>query len=343
MQENKIKILCVEDEAEIRENICEILEDEGFVVFSADNAQNGYQQLIDHSPDIIISDILMPKIDGYKFLEMIRSNPKHHNVPFIFLSALGQKSDMIKGINLSANDYLIKPVDFDLMIAKIKEKITTKNKIDELHKNRLTNIKNQISAIVPQELFFHIDKIIKISQSLKEEPYGPMPHRHYLVDFNQIYLDATILKAIINNALDQQTIDNNLQEDESIIDIIGFLENCLKDLPQDLKGRIHLNKVLSFSLPKVKINPLVLANSIKQIISNIFGDNIDSDLEINMLLDHKNQLMIVFSFVNQQQNNTNNINSSEIISILQAHGCAFEIMKSNGNNAILSIPEYRLL
>ena len=116
MEDRKIKILCVEDEKEIRENIAEILRDEGFEVFEAENGKKGYESFVQNKPDLVVSDIMMPEIDGYSLLKMIREGKsiRNNNIPFIFLSALGQKENIMKGVDLLANDYLIKPVDFDL-------------------------------------------------------------------------------------------------------------------------------------------------------------------------------------------------------------------------------------
>lgn len=345
MQDHQIKILCVEDEQDIRENICEILKDEGFLVFEAETAGQGYQQFLEQKPDIIISDILMPKVDGYQFLEMVRNskNSKNNNVPFIFLSALGQKEDIIKGINLSANDHLVKPVDFDLMIAKIKEKIHTAKKINNLHSHNISSLKTQISSIIPQELLFHLDKIIKTSQSLKEEPYGSLPHRHYLNDFNQIYLDATVLKAIVSNVLDQQTLNNRLKEDEEIIDLLAFLQKNISELETNIKEKIHLNTVLNFSLPKIKIEHISFAETIKKIIIEIINAETECLLEINVLLDQNKRLLIVFALKDRLHNLANNLSTNQILSDLKNQGCIFEIMQNKGNSAVLTIPEYRLL
>ena len=345
MQDHQIKILCVEDEQDIRENICEILKDEGFLVFEAETAGQGYQQFLEQKPDIIISDILMPKVDGYQFLEMVRNskNSENNNVPFIFLSALGQKEDIIKGINLSANDHLVKPVDFDLMIAKIKEKIHTAKKINNLHSHNISSLKTQISSIIPQELLFHLDKIIKTSQSLKEEPYGSLPHRHYLNDFNQIYLDATVLKAIVSNVLDQQTLNNRLKEDEEIIDLLAFLQKNISELETNIKEKIHLNTVLNFSLPKIKIEHISFAETIKKIIIEIINAETECLLEINVLFDQNKRLLIVFSLKDRLHNLANNLSTNQILSDLKNQGCIFEIMQNKGNSAVLTIPEYRLL
>ena len=134
-EERKIKVLIVEDERDIRENMVEILRDEGFEVVEAENGRQGFEVFLQQKPDVIISDIMMPEVDGYGLLSLIRENKniRNNNVPFIFLSALGQKENVIKGVDLSANDYLVKPVDFDLMIAKIREKTVNASRVAESH------------------------------------------------------------------------------------------------------------------------------------------------------------------------------------------------------------------
>jgi DNA-binding response OmpR family regulator len=117
---DKIKILCVEDEVDVRESIAGILESEGFEVLQAENGKQGLEVFLENHPDIIISDIMMPGFSGHDLLKAIRGNKTidNSNVPFILLSALGQKEDILLGINLEASDYLVKPVDFYFFIAK---------------------------------------------------------------------------------------------------------------------------------------------------------------------------------------------------------------------------------
>ena len=114
----KIRVLYAEDEQDIRENIVEILLDENFEVFAAENGKMALDMFLEKDFDVIVSDVMMPEMDGHDLLKAIRSNKDSSisNVPFIFLTALGQKEDIVKGIDLKANDYLTKPIDFDLLI-----------------------------------------------------------------------------------------------------------------------------------------------------------------------------------------------------------------------------------
>jgi two-component system, sensor histidine kinase and response regulator len=102
-------ILAIEDEIEIRENIQDILELEGFNVLTAENGRIGVQVAQEHHPDLIICDVMMPELDGYDVLLKLRQDPTTLKIPFIFLSAKAANTDFRKGMSLGADDYLTKP------------------------------------------------------------------------------------------------------------------------------------------------------------------------------------------------------------------------------------------
>jgi DNA-binding response OmpR family regulator len=105
------KILLIEDNADVRENTTEILELAGYNVVSAPNGKTGVELAQQQTPDLIICDIMMPELDGYGVLHILGKNPKTGGIPFIFLTAKTEKTDIRKGMNLGADDYLTKPFD----------------------------------------------------------------------------------------------------------------------------------------------------------------------------------------------------------------------------------------
>lgn len=103
------KILVIEDEELVRNNILEILDTVDFRVIGACNGGIGVQLAEEHLPDLILCDVMMPELDGYGVLEALRNNPVTATIPFIFLTAKGDKTDIRQGMNLGADDYLTKP------------------------------------------------------------------------------------------------------------------------------------------------------------------------------------------------------------------------------------------
>ncbi len=104
-------ILLIEDNIEVRENTAEMLELANYKVITAENGKIGVELARKHKPDLVICDIMMPEMDGYGVLFMLGKNPETSGIPFIFLTAKAEKSDIRKGMELGAEDYLTKPFD----------------------------------------------------------------------------------------------------------------------------------------------------------------------------------------------------------------------------------------
>ncbi len=117
------KVLIVEDETNIRNNLREILEMSGYEVTVAENGEEALIALAGEMPDIILSDILMPVMNGYDLLRNVQANPKLRHLPFLFLSAKIELEDIRNGMNLGADDYLTKPVKYQELIKAIEMRI----------------------------------------------------------------------------------------------------------------------------------------------------------------------------------------------------------------------------
>lgn len=116
-----ITILCIEDEKPVRDLIVEELNDAGLRTLEAENGRHGLEMILQHRPDIVISDITMPEMDGTQLLAEVQINhPELSNMPFIFLTALADREKMIEGLRAGADNYLTKPIDFDVLMAKIQ-------------------------------------------------------------------------------------------------------------------------------------------------------------------------------------------------------------------------------
>ena len=104
-------VLIIEDNTDIRENTCELLELEGYRVFFAENGKIGLILAKENKPDIIICDILMPEVNGYEVLNGLKSDPDTAAIPFIFLTASVERKDIQAGLDMGAKGYIQKPFD----------------------------------------------------------------------------------------------------------------------------------------------------------------------------------------------------------------------------------------
>jgi len=104
------KILVVEDEPEMRRNIVTLLRYHDYQPIAAENGRQGVDAARRETPDLILCDVMMPELDGYGVLQALQADPLLARIPFIFLTAKGEKDDLRSGMNLGADDYLTKPV-----------------------------------------------------------------------------------------------------------------------------------------------------------------------------------------------------------------------------------------
>lgn len=117
------KILVVEDEAAIRLNLTLMLKGEGYEVDSAEDGRAGIEHAQRFGPDLIVSDVMMPELDGFGMLEALRADPRFADTPFIFLTALNDRGSMRRGMNLGADDFLNKPFTRDELIEAVNSRL----------------------------------------------------------------------------------------------------------------------------------------------------------------------------------------------------------------------------
>lgn len=111
-------VLVIDDNADIRDNTAEILDLAGYKTFTAENGKRGTEVAIQEKPDVIVCDIMMPELDGYGVLHLLRKNPNTQHIPFIFLTAKTERTDFRKGMEMGADDYITKPFeDLELLNA----------------------------------------------------------------------------------------------------------------------------------------------------------------------------------------------------------------------------------
>lgn len=117
------KILVIEDNQEVRDNIAEILELANYLVFRAENGKEGIVIAMQELPDLILCDIMMPVLDGYGMLHLMKKNDSLCNTPFVFMSAKADRIDVRKGMDLGADDYLTKPFDETELLNAIETRL----------------------------------------------------------------------------------------------------------------------------------------------------------------------------------------------------------------------------
>jgi DNA-binding NarL/FixJ family response regulator len=123
-QARKKRILCIEDDRETAALIEEDLLERGYEVILASDGREGFAAILKHMPDLVLSDISMPVMSGFEVLERLTAlAPRFGNMPFVFLTALSDRENELKGRHLGADDYVTKPIDFDVLATIITARL----------------------------------------------------------------------------------------------------------------------------------------------------------------------------------------------------------------------------
>ncbi|MBV7529101.1 response regulator [Chitinophaga sp. sic0106] len=140
------KILLIEDNREILDNMTEILELANYQVLTATNGKTGVAMAIEHKPDLIVCDIIMPVLDGFGVLHLLHKNETLQHTPFIFLTAKTERNDMRKGMDLGADDYITKPFEGTELLNAIASRLRRRTELQYEPVASTTQLLQHLSA-----------------------------------------------------------------------------------------------------------------------------------------------------------------------------------------------------
>jgi two-component system, sensor histidine kinase and response regulator len=204
------KILLIEDDPMILEQTVSILQIEGFEATGVDNGVSGLQVAQEYLPDLIISDISMPGMDGRQVLLEIRSNPRTAAIPFIFLTAQSEMTNLRRGMELGADDYVTKPFAVPDLIAAVNTRLERRSEMIHEQEKRMEELRSNLIYMLPHELRTPLASILgyadflleniddietqKVKEMLKSLRRGG-ERLHQLVENYLLYAQIEILRA----------------------------------------------------------------------------------------------------------------------------------------------------
>jgi putative two-component system response regulator len=173
METNEDTLLIVEDNHPLREGLRDILASAGYTVLTAANGQEALDTMKSISPDMIISDISMPTMDGYTFFNRVRARPDWVTIPFIFLTAHGEHIEVIAGKNMGAEDYLVKPLSRDELLTTVRARLERSQQLQvvqlrQAYENSLTMLANAIDERNAATRG-HVERVTAYAAAIAEE------------------------------------------------------------------------------------------------------------------------------------------------------------------------------
>ena len=282
MTQRKNNLLLIEDDAILRENTAELLELSGYNVIVAPNGKHGVDNAIEHVPDIIVCDIMMPELDGYGVLETLAKNEITKYIPFIFLSAKTERKDVRKGMDLGADDYITKPFNEDELISAIESRLAKAAILkEEREKNSSNENKDELRSLNDLKNFFD-DNGSVFDYNKNDIIYEEGHHSNF------IYL---ITKGVVKCHK---------------LDIQGKELTTALYKEDDLFGYTSFTKNISYQETATAIMDVQLVGISKSVLKNVLDKNHKVTLElIHLLTDNitgvKDQLLqMAYSSVNKK-------------------------------------------
>ncbi|WHF52797.1 response regulator [Chryseobacterium gotjawalense] len=138
----KKRVLVIEDNEDIRENTSDLLTLASYEVFQAANGRKGVEMAIEHMPDVILCDIIMPEMDGYGVLHLLSNREDTALIPFVFMTAKTDRTEIRKGIEMGADDYLTKPFDDTELLSAVESRLKKKELQKSIYTSTLTRMTN---------------------------------------------------------------------------------------------------------------------------------------------------------------------------------------------------------
>jgi CheY-like chemotaxis protein len=159
-------IIVIEDDDIIRKQVSESLSYEGYNVITAEDGEKGIEKIKNNIPDLIICDIMMPGKNGYEVLEEVQKDPRTVLIPFIFLTAAAEAINIRTGMNLGADDYIIKPLKLDDLLNSIKVRLSKSKVMSEKISDSLSKIRQSVITSLPHEFRTPLNGVLGFSQIL---------------------------------------------------------------------------------------------------------------------------------------------------------------------------------
>ncbi|MGE0455042.1 MAG: sensor histidine kinase [Vicinamibacteria bacterium] len=162
------RILVVDDDDLVRDTVRDILDAEGFEVAVARNGVEALRVLEGQAPDLVLSDVMMPEMDGHRFYEEVRARPEWLAVPFVFLTALGEKVDVRYAKALGVDDYLVKPVSRDDLMLAVRALLQRRARLEQAREQQILQVKEAMTVALAHELRTPLTYLAGYAELLQE-------------------------------------------------------------------------------------------------------------------------------------------------------------------------------
>lgn len=296
------KILIIEDQPDVRENIDAILELEGYEVMMAEDGEMGIEMATHHHPDLILCDVMMPKLDGFGVVQALRQNPITSTIPLIFLTAKADRLSLRQGMDLGADDYLTKPFTIDELINAVTARLSKQTLIQQDVNQELDKFRSNITRSLPHELLTPLNGILGMSHYLSDyyDTIDGDEVQSCLADIKfsserlyrliQNFLLFAQLELFQSNAQQSQIWQNRLSQ--TTTNSVSTIEKITQKIAQQIERTDDLQLILKEA--SIHISEQDLDKITEEIIDNAFKFSVKgTPVIVESKLDNQNFILTV--------------------------------------------------
>jgi signal transduction histidine kinase len=274
----KPRLLVVEDDVHLLEGVQSVLEIEGYQVTIAENGAEALKLLNDESlkPDLIVSDIMMPHMDGLTFLNEVRKDPRWVSIPFIFLTARGEKADIHQGKRLGVDDYIIKPFDTEDLLVAVEARLRRHEALHEAQTSAVSAVKRSILNVLNHEFRTPLTYIVAYADMLNQPDAQDLSGEELISFLNGVNSGAMRLRRLVENFIQLVELESGDAERtyaarKSTVENVGEIFSlAVQQLHAGLPDR-PMNPILTevaADLPRFEADAEFLRVALMQLIDN---------------------------------------------------------------------------
>jgi two-component system sensor histidine kinase/response regulator len=293
------RILCIEDDPQMRLVVRLALESVGYDIDDAENGQKGLDLAIKFVPDLILCDIKMPGMDGFQTLEELRKHISLSHTPFIFMTGESPRTHLRKGMNLGADDFIMKPIEMEDLIKAVQVRLQESDRYKEETQKAVAEISESITLALPHELRTPMTGMMGLAELLKAQAEDMTPkdvkELAELLFSSAVRMNQTLEKFWIHSQCLLLT-SNSTKLSFSRQTGTKNVDQIIRTIAEDLASTYKRSSDLSLNLvpQSVAISERYFEQAVRQIIENAFKFSANgSDITISTRIENTLGLILV--------------------------------------------------
>lgn len=286
-------VLVVEDDRFLLDGLRELLEISGgvyhFRVLTAANGRLGLEVLTRYHPDLIISDIMMPEMDGFQFLTEVRRNPAWLHIPFIFLTARGEREAWLESLRIGVEDYITKPYDSDQLLEMVTTQLNRHFQRQGVVYQSFEDLKRSILDLLQPDFRLPLDTVTRYSNQMAQNLESAQTPEDLKESLRGIEVGSNRLNRLVRDFITLAELRTGEAAESFTLEArplnAGSLLMEAAQLQQHEAGeeRVKLSLAIDHNLPEVKANDQDLSSSFGRLIAlliQLHGDNRPVELQV---------------------------------------------------------------